>query len=268
VVIKSRSIATFFKTSSATLLMCSVPFLAAAQSSSNEAAYSALLVEIENAKLVLAQKQAFVATQQAEIDSLRAQIKGVGGVSSSVGPMIDKMAAAIDVEINKDIPFNAAERFARLGALKDLLAKPGVKPGEKISRLYNIYDIEVSYGNSVEAYDGESPVNPGGRMAACVADLESEACGLSKEQKKWLDSGDKELRDLRDELPDGSYLRYGRVALSYLERDDSVALRYDPKSKEWVELSAAQALELRRGVRTARGEAAPTVVMAPVYKVN
>lgn len=267
-VIKFRSIATLYKASCATLLACGASGLAVAQSAdSNSAAYSALLQEIANAKLALLQQQAYISTQQVEIDSLTSQLSKVEAVSQSVEPMFGKMLSAVEGEIATDLPFKTNERNERLKRVREGLTAEDMSPGEKMSRLYNIYDVEVGYGNSVEAYGGESPINPGNRFEACSADQESEACGLTKKMKEDLEAG-RPLRDLRDDLVDGHYLRYGRIALSYLERDESVALRYDPMSKEWVELSASQALELRRGVRTAKGEAAPTVVMAPVYKSN
>ena len=76
------------------------------------------------------------------------------------------------------------------------------------------------------------------------------------------------LRDIRNEVFDGSYLRYGRLALAYQQFDGSVTMRYDPETKEWVELTSGQALEVESGLRTARGEAAPSVVNAPVYISN
>jgi len=55
------------------------------------------------------------------------------------------------------------------------------------------------------------------------------------------------------------------LALAYQQFDGSVTMRYDPETKEWVELTSGQALEVESGLRTARGEAAPSVVNAPVY---
>ena len=261
---KHRTIATIFGTG---LMALSISTPAFTQSTDAEARYAALLQQIENLKLTITQREAHLATQEDTIASLRGQIERTDDLAATVDPMLAKMATAIEGEIQTDVPFKIGERFARLDKLKEDLANPEVRIGDKMRRALQIYDIEVGYGSSLEAYGGNHPLNPGTRYAACEADIASEACGLSEGQTEALDAG-RRLRDLRDEIFDGDYLRYGRLALSYMQRDGSEAYRYDPMSKEWVALSAAQALELRRGLRTARGEAAPAVVNAPVYISN
>lgn len=261
---KHRTIATIFGASLMAIAFSTPVF---AQSSDAEVRYAALLQQIENLKLTITQREAYLATQQDTIASLQGQIERTDDLAAAVDPMLAKMATAIEGEIQTDVPFKVGERYARLDKLKEDLANPEVRVGDKMRRALNIYDIEVAYGSSLEAYGGNHPVNPGTRYAACEADIASVVCDLSKGQKEALDAG-RALRDLRDEIFDGDYLRYGRLALSYMQKDGSEAFRYDPMSKEWVALNAAQTLELRRGLRTARGEAAPAVVNAPVYISN
>lgn len=263
-VIKHRTIATIF---GASLIALSSAVAVSAQTADAEVRYAALLEQIDNLKLTIAQREVYLATQQEKIDSLNAQIEKSGDLAATIDPMLEKMATAIENEIKTDIPFKIGERFARLDKLKEDLASPEVRPSDKMRRALQIYDIEVGYGISLEAYGGNHPVTPGARYAACEADVDSAACGLSENLQSALNGG-RTLRDIRDEIFDGDYLRYGRLALSYMNADGTSAMRYDPESKEWVELNAAQALELRRGLRTARGEAAPAVVRAPVYVTN
>jgi hypothetical protein len=263
VVIKHRAIATIF---GASLLAMSSAMPASAQTSA-EANYAALLQQIDDLKLTIAQREVHLQTQQGKIDGLVEQIERSGDLSEAVEPMLAKMATAIENEIQTDIPFKVGERYARLDKLKSDLASTEVRVGDKMRRALQIYDIEVGYGTSLEAYGGNHPTEPGSRYAACEADINASGCGLSKGQVEAMDAG-RTLRDLRDEIFDGDYLRYGRLALSYMQKDGSEAFRYDPMSKEWVALNAAQTLQLRRGLRTARGEAAPAVVNAPVYISN
>ncbi|WP_371397515.1 DUF3450 domain-containing protein [Fretibacter rubidus] len=263
-VIKHRTIATIF---GASLIALSSAVTTSAQTADAEASYAALLEQIDNLKLTIAQREVYLATQQEKIDSLNGQIESSDDLAATINPMLEKMATAIENEIKTDIPFKIGERFARLDKLKEDLASPDVRPSDKMRRALQIYDIEVGYGISLEAYGGNHPKTPGARYAACEADVESEACGLSKNLTAAL-AGGRTLRDIRDEIFDGDYLRYGRLALSYMNADGTSAMRYDPETKDWVDLNAAQALELRRGLRTARGEAAPAVVRAPVYVTN
>ncbi len=261
------TVTTIFKGTLLAATLCGVAIPALAQSSSAEDRYAAVLQSIENAKLTIAQQEAYVATQEARIASLQQQIKDSGATIKTIEPMLNKMVTAIEGEINKDIPFLEGVRYPRLEKLKADVADPTRSPGDKMRSALLIYDIEVGYGQSLDAYGGQNPVNPGTRYAACEADIASAGCALTKDQKSKIDAG-VTLRELRNEIFDGSYLRYGRLALAYQQFDGSVTMRYDPMTKEWVELSAGQALEVERGLRTARGEAAPNVVNAPVYISN
>lgn len=260
------AITTIFRTSLIAASLTAVSLPAIAQSAA-EAAYASVLQDIENAELNIAQREAYISTQEAKIASLRQQIRDSGTLSSAVEPMLGKMLSAIEGEINKDIPFLEGIRFQRLDKLKADIADPTRSPGEKMRSALLIYDIEVGYGQSLEAYGGQHPTSPGTRYAACEADISSAGCNLTDASSDKLAAG-ATLRDIRNEVFDGSYLRYGRLALAYQQFDGSQTLRYDSQSKEWVELSSGQALEVERGLRTARGEAAPNVVNAPVYISN
>ena len=261
------AITTIFRTSLIAASLCAVSLPAEAQSNSAEAQYADVLQRIENAQLNIAQREAYIATQKQTMASLNEQIKSSAATIATVEPMLNKMVAAIEVEINKDIPFLAGQRYERLEKLKADVADATRSPGDKMRSALMIYDIEVGYGQSLEAYGGSNPVNPGTRMAACEADINSAGCNLEKPLMEKIAAG-ATLRDIRNEVFDGSYLRYGRLALAYQQFDGSETMRYDVSSKEWVKLDAGQALEVERGLRTARGEAAPTVVNAPVYISN
>lgn len=261
------AITTIFRTSLIAASLCAVSLPALAQSSGAEAEYAGVLASIENAQLNITQRQAYIATQEQTIASLNQQIKDSKGTIATIEPMFSKMVTAIEGEINKDIPFLSGIRFQRLDKLKTDVADATRSPGEKMRSALMIYDIEVGYGQSLEAYGGQSPISPGGRLTACEADINGANCNLEKGLTEKLEAG-ATLRDIRNEVFDGSYLRYGRLALAYQQFDGSVTMRYDASTKEWVELNSGQALEVERGLRTARGEAAPNVVNAPVYINN
>lgn len=260
-----NAITTIFTTSVIAASISAIALPASAQTAEEQ--YAAVLEEIANLKLSIVQSEAYIQNQKAEIESLQGQIKDTGALIKVVDPMFENMAAAIESEIQKDIPFRSGERFARLDKLKADIADEANTPGNKMRSALLIYDIEVGYGQSLEAYGGSNPITPGTRLQACEADIESSGCALEKGLKDKMNAG-ASLRDIRNEVFDGSYLRYGRLALVYQQFDGSQTLRYDAASKEWIELTSNQALEVESGLRTARGEAAPSVVNAPVYVTN
>lgn len=237
--------------------------------------YAALLQQIENVKLETAQKEIYIKTQEKKIADLKAQMAGIPATSAAVGPLLDKMAEAIENEITSDYPFKPVERFARLDDFRETLADATATPGQKMRKALNIYGIEVGYGNSVAAYVGNNPLTPGTRFAACEADESSSACGLTKDMMDKMGYVDGKptgngapLSAMKSEIMDGAYLHYGRLALVYLEFDSSQAMRYDKEANGWVELEGAEVLGVRRAVRIARGQSAPGVLSAPVVLVK
>lgn len=252
--------------------------VASAQSADDKVAnYVSVLNRISDQKLLIAQKEAYVANQKGQIESLRAQIKGVAATKKTVAPMLDKMLAAIDSEMNSDLPFKEAERFNRLADTQDTVGDATAPIGEKMRKVLNLYDAELGYGNSVSAYAGDNPNNPGTRLQACLADVLSSDCALNTEAMKALGYRDgvksesgASVEDLSNSLEfesafkDGSYLHYGRLSFIYVQHDSSEAWRYDKDSKEWIELSGADVLNARRSVRIAKGESAPGVITAPI----
>ncbi len=228
--------------------------------------YAALLKQISDIKIEIAHKQAVVKTQDGQIESLRDQLKNADGIMASIGPMVDKMTAAIESEVDKDIPFNGYERFERLGLLQDTVADAEALPGEKFRRALNMYEAEVIYGQTFASYPGENPFEDrrGKRYAACLEDQESAVCALTNDHKAKIRKG-ATIEGLKGDLQDGDYLRYGRLALIYAEADSSQVLQYNPTTKAWDEVGGSRALDFLQAVKMAKGEAAVNVVRAPVY---
>lgn len=254
----------------ATLLACSFS-VASAQSSGDAAAeeYAALLQQISDLEVSVAHQEVYVGTQEKRISALQSQIDEVPALINAIDPMLDKIKVAVGREIALDLPFDLETRNNRLGAFEEILEEKEARPADKMRRALTILDAEVSYGQSVQAYAGNHPIKEkvGSRLEACEQDAASAACNLSKDQKKKLEDG-ASIADIAVELKDGYYLRYGRLALAYMQADEADILRYDEESKAWVAMSGGKALDIRRAMKMARGESAPTVVQAPIYLAN
>jgi len=225
--------------------------------------YSAVLEQIANAKLSITQKQAYVANQKAQIESLRSQINGLPAEKEKIRPIVTEMVAAIEKQMQQDLPFRQTERFNRLDKLKEDLANPEVGESALFRQAITIFDIEVGYGNSVGSYTGDNPINPGGRLAACKANSEATKCALTKDQTEALEKG-ATIDDLADSLLDGNYIHFGRLSLGYLDLDSSEGYLYNKETKAWDKLSSGDILGIRKAIRISRGESAPGTVRGPV----
>ncbi|MGB6228972.1 MAG: DUF3450 family protein [Litorimonas sp.] len=227
--------------------------------------YRAVLQEISDRRTTLAQREFYLAQQQAEIARLEAGVAEAAGSSAreDLLPLIRDMVAGLERVMVADLPFRVERRFALLDDLRDDLRADDASTYDTFRRAMELAGLEVEYGLSVGSYVGQNPVNPGGRYAACVEDVESPACDLSDEQSVALETGAL-LDDLRDQIYDGNYIHYGRLALLYLERDSSEGYRYNAGSESWEPLSNSELLGLRQNVRIARGESAISTMTAPI----
>ena len=226
-----------------------------AQSANNdEAIYHALLQAISAEKITLAQQQMYVARQVGEIATLNAQLTSLDDVKAGVEPMLGKMTTGISGQINSDYPFELDRRIPRLQALQNTMKDPAVSVGDKYRKALNVYKLEVNYGQSMEAKKGNHPIPE--KRTIRVGDDRYEK---DDEGKFKLDKNKQKI-----EIFDGSYLRYGRLAYVYIQADSSSAMRYDLETKSWVDLPKNSFADMRRAVRVASGEAAPSVVKVPI----
>ena len=65
---------------------------------------------------------------------------------------IERMIENLDTFISLDIPFLLSEREERLAFLKDTLDRADVSVAEKFSQVLQAYQVENTYGTTIEAY--------------------------------------------------------------------------------------------------------------------
>jgi hypothetical protein len=191
--------------------------------------YRAVLQQKDNIALFVAQQDIYLQSQTSEIQSLRNQLGTVEQIKQGMGPMMLKMAVKLEDSINSDLPFNLAERKARMENVKAVLADPDVSPAEQYRRVLNAYKIEVSYGQGIDSYEGAHPTRPGNVV---------------------------------------NFIRFGRTSLVYVTKDEAEVAKYNLESGGWEVLAGADALAMRQAIRIAKGEAAPDIVFAPVTIKN
>ena len=191
--------------------------------------FRAVLQQKDNIALFVAQQDIFLQSQKSEISSLQRQLGTVEQIKQGMSPMMLKMAAEIEDAIKADMPFNLSERLARVDRMKQTLSDPDVSPAEQYRQVLNAFKIEVSYGQGIDSYEGAHPSKPGNVV---------------------------------------NFLRFGRVALLYMTKDESEVGRYNLETRSWDVLTGADAIALRQAVRISKGEAAPNIVYAPVSVGN
>ncbi len=167
-----------------------------------------------------------LASQVEEKASLEKQLQDIEVTKQEIVPLIVHMLDSLDQFIQLDLPFLPEERKQRLSQLKELVTKADVSNAEKFRRIMEAFQVENEYGNTIEAYKANIVLN-----------------GVTSSV---------------------DFLRLGRVALYYQRLDGSETGFWDKEEKRWQPLSSGYSNSIRNGLRIARKETAPDMLIVPV----
>lgn len=172
------------------------------------------------------QLEGLVATQNVEMAEYERQFAEIETTKRQILPLIRRMVEVLEDFVAVDTPFLPTERSMRIAELKDLLGRPDVPASEKYRRVTEAYQIELDYGHTIEAYEGEIDVNGETRTVA--------------------------------------FLRFGRLGLYYVTLDGLEIGVWDKAANGWTELDSEYRLSLDRAIRVARKQLPPELIRLPV----
>jgi hypothetical protein len=167
-----------------------------------------------------------IKSQTEEKASLEQQLKDIETTQQEIIPLILRMLDSLEKFIQLDIPFLPEERQHRLQRLKAMISRADVTNAEKFRRIIEAYQVENDYGKTIEAYRANLIVG--------------------------------------DDTISVDFLRLGRVALYYQRLDGSETGSWNRETKTWDILSPDYRNTIRKGLRIARKEAAPDLLVVPV----
>ena len=188
--------------------------------------YRAIIDQIESLRVYNAQLSKLIASQEAELASLDAQIANVTVIGREVTPLMLRMVEGLDQFIQLDVPMLNKERAERIVGLRGLMDRADVEDSEKYRRIMEAYQIENEYGRTIEVYQDTLTMDG---------------------QERTLD-----------------FLRIGRISLLYQTLDGEEVGAWDNNQREWVELGSEYRDSIRKGVRIARKQLAPDMIRVPV----
>jgi len=126
-----------------------------AQSARMLADYRQMMAEVDSLKSYNDQLAVQVQSQDAELATTTRQLEDIATTSREVLPMMNKMLATLEQFVQLDVPFLATERAGRVAGLKDMAGRADVSISEKYRRIVEAYQIEIEYGRTLEAYEGQ-----------------------------------------------------------------------------------------------------------------
>ena len=188
--------------------------------------YRNVLNQLDAVRVFNKHMRGLVADQEADLASLTEQIDRVELVGRQMTPHMLKMIDSLERFVELDVPFLQDERTQRVAFLRDAMGKSDVTDAEKYRAIMEAYQIENEFGRTIEAYEGDLEI--GG-------------------EKREVD-----------------FLRLGRVALLYRSYDGSFSGAWDQKNRSWVELDRSYDDPIKAGLRMARKQAAPSLILAPI----
>jgi len=189
--------------------------------------YKAVTKVVDGLKVYNDLLQVQINNQKKEAASIKQSIKNVSSIERHVVPLMVRMIDSLEKFIELDSPFLTEERSARIEKLKKMMLRSDVTGAEKFRRVVEAYQIENEYGRTIEAYRGS------------------------------LTFGDR--------TKEVDFLRVGRIALLYQSIGRDTTGAWDPETRKWVELSAADyKQQVAQGIRIARKQVAPDLLVLPV----
>ena len=194
------------------------------------AEYRDVLRQTQSLKSYNDQLQSLVNSQQEEMASIAEQLNNIETTQHDIVPLMLKMIDVLQQFVSLDVPFLKQERQTRLEALTAMMGRADVSLAEKYRRIMEAYQVETEYGRTIEAYQ---------------ADLED------GETKKTVD-----------------FLRIGRVSLYYLTLDGKEAGMWDNDKKQWVVLSDDYIQSITDGLKVAKKQLPPDLMVLPVNTVG
>ncbi len=188
--------------------------------------FKALNKEIEGLNVYNSQLQKQIDNQVEEMSALNAAIDEVSVIERQITPLMINMIDGLEQFVQLDVPFLPEERNARITDLRSMMDRADVAPSEKFRRVMEAFQVEMDYGRTLEAYPGTQVVD-----------------GVEREVE---------------------FLRLGRTALIYQTRDASSQGVWNKQTRQWEALDSSYRTQITKGLRMAKKQLAPDLLMLPV----
>jgi len=188
--------------------------------------YRVTMSQVSDLEAYNQQLERLVATQNVEVADFERQFQEIETTRRQILPLIIRMLEVLEEFVAIDMPFLPDERQMRLEELRNLMERPDVLTSEKYRRVTEAYQIELDYGHTIEAYEGEMEVGGEPRTVA--------------------------------------FLRYGRLGLYYMTLDGLTIGHWDTQQDAWVELDDEYRASLDRALRIAKKQLPPDLTRLPI----
>ena len=192
--------------------------------------YRTILQRRDAAELFARQQEKVVESQVREIESLTDQLGRVDEITAQTIPMMLDMITDLKAFVAADLPFKSDERQFRLDALDAAMEDPRVPTAERYRLIIEAYQAEMEYGSTIDTWSDDVTVG---------------------DATKTVD-----------------FFQYGRVALVWIDENDSEGQFFNRVSGQWEALPRGMIGDVREAIRVAAGTKQQEVLFGPVQKFS
>ena len=182
--------------------------------------------EVDGLRVYNTQMNTQIENQLNELNQIASSMEQVSIIERQISPLMARMIDTLETFVDLDVQFLPTERSERIAGLKEMMERADVSVSEKFRRVLEAYQVEVEYGRTIEAYNGLLTIDGSER--------------------------------------DVDFLRIGRVSLVYQTRDGQKLGLWNNNTKGWDELPAEYRTKINKGLRIARKQLAPDLIIVPV----
>jgi len=188
--------------------------------------YRLALQKVDRIKIYNNHLQTLVNDQEAEKGNIERQLQDFQVVQTEIVPLMFNMIDNLEQFIALDLPFNEQERNKRITDLRDMMDDADITISEKYRKIMEAYQIETGFGRDMEASNGT--LTSGGQ---------------SREVE---------------------FLRIGRILLAYQTANKEETGFWNRNAGEWQVLGDEFRSAITDGLRIARKQTAPNLLMLPI----
>ena len=183
--------------------------------------------EVKNLTVYRDHLARLVESQNAEADSLSAQIDGIKETRQGVVPLMYNMIDGLKTIVANDKPIKQEQRLARIAKLDRMMAQADISDAEKYRRILEAYQIEMDYGTKLGIYQGK--------------------VALSEQENIEAD-----------------LLYLGRVSLVARSLDGKHYWAWNDSQSGWQSLEPSLSADIDKAYAIASKQAAPSLITLPV----
>ena len=192
--------------------------------------YKDATAEYKGLKTYDDQLQKIIYSQEEEIASLLNQIDSLDETNKDILPFLKRMIDTLREFIKLDIPFLYDQRMAKVNNLDDILLRSNVTTAEKFRKVFEAYQAEYNFGNTIETYDDIMMING-------------------------------------DELS-VSFFRLGRIGYYYKTLNGNNSGYWDKDLSAWVNMGSKLSSEIDSAIEIANRQAPPNFINLPVQSIK